>query len=127
MKNLNLILIAVVAVLVVILSYLIDKNIAYRNDNDRMRVNFGETLQDIRSMTITRNEFSELLEKYKDLDSTLRVEGIKIKNVQYVTRTEYVYVRDTVSIPVIRDSVYLYSFNYKDDCLSFGEIGRAHV
>ena len=105
--------------LVVVVSVLFNENRALRKQNDIHLINDKEQYDQIRSLTITGEQFEDRLRHDKKMDSIVSSLNVRLKNIKTITTTEYIFKRDTIKVPVIKDSINNYSLSYQSECLSF--------
>ena len=120
MEKLKLILVLVFIGLIIAATTLFNQNKALRKQNDMHLINDKAQYEQIKSLSITREQLEERLKHDKKMDSIVSSLNVRLKNIKTITTTEYIFKRDTIQIPVIKDSVNHYTLSYNSECLSFG-------
>lgn len=104
-----------IALLLIGVALMFNSVIQLRKDNQRLKKNQSEmTALNERELTLRRNEYRDLNTEWKNkLDSVLKDNKIKLRNVQSATVIQTVY-RDTGSTRIVyKDVIQLPSGSYK--------------
>lgn len=119
-KTIIILIIAVIGLLACV-GYLGKRVIYFREESDRMYINYTESLNDSsRVLNLTRQELKEYLKSNKRLDSLLKASDIKARKVKYITEIIHDYHIDTINIEVGQpDSDLTYPLRFDNGCISF--------
>lgn len=122
-------LLGLIVILISISAILYNWGAQQRDERDRLFITSQkQLLEKDQSLQITKVELKQYLKQNKELDSLLKKERIKVKDVRTITQIKEIYIKGRDTLIMVKDSIpSTYSFKYDKDCLSFVGIANTRT
>lgn len=110
-----------ISILLISIVGLFSWNTRLKNERDQLYISTQKQLLDKdQSIEITKTQLAEYIDQNQKLDSTLKKNKIKQKDIKTITIIKEVYVGTSDTVTLYKDTIPdLYKFTYDKDCLYF--------